>query len=75
MSKLPAVTGGEAIKAFEKHGFVLVHIRGSHHIMKKEGHPARLSVPVHGGKDMTRRTLEKLIKLAGLTKKECIALL
>ncbi len=75
MSKLPAVTGREAIRAFEKHGFSVARINGSHHIMKKEGHPNRLSVPVHGGKDMNRRTLEKLIKLAGLTKKECIALL
>ena len=41
MSKLPSVTGWEAIRAFEKAGFVVDRIRGSHHILKKGITPIR----------------------------------
>ena len=75
MPKLPTVTGKKVVKAFESHGFVVDHINGSHHIMMKEGHPNRLSVPVHGNKDMKKGLLNDLIKLAGLTREEFIALL
>ncbi len=75
MSKLPSVTGNQAIKAFEKEGFSVVRVTGSHHIMKKEGHTYNLSVPLHAGTPLKKGTLRQLIRDAGLTQDDFIALL
>ncbi len=75
MPRLPAVTGQEAIRAFEQVGFEVDRVSGSHHVMKKAEHPYRLSVPVHGRTDMKSGTLRRLIKDAGLTVEEFCDLL
>lgn len=67
MSDLPRVTGPETVSAFEKLGFVVARISGSHHVMKKQGHRYNLSVPVHGNKIVKRGTLRSLISDAGIT--------
>ncbi len=66
MSELPAVSGREAIRAYQTVGFKVVRIEGSHHILKKPGHPFVLSIPVHGNKPLKRGTLRRLIRDAGL---------
>ena len=58
------MTGKELVKKLKKHGWTLVHIRGSHHIMRKE--KKTISVPVHSGKDLGKGLLRKLMKEAGL---------
>jgi predicted RNA binding protein YcfA (HicA-like mRNA interferase family) len=70
MSSLPSVSGRDAIRAFERLGFVVDRVTGSHHILKKSGHPAALSVPVHGNKSLKRGTLRALIADAGVTVEE-----
>jgi predicted RNA binding protein YcfA (HicA-like mRNA interferase family) len=47
MAKLPAISGADAIREFEKAGFRVVRIKGSHHILKKPGFRGRLTIPVH----------------------------
>ncbi|WP_376713370.1 type II toxin-antitoxin system HicA family toxin [Enterococcus hulanensis] len=39
-------TGKEMLKLAKKHGWIMVRINGSHHIMVKEGH-LPVSIPVH----------------------------
>jgi predicted RNA binding protein YcfA (HicA-like mRNA interferase family) len=76
MCRLPAITGGDAINAFAKVGFEVARIsKSSHHILKKPGHSHVLSVPVHGHKCLKPGTLRGLIKAAGLTVEQFIALL
>ena len=75
MSDLPAVKGSEVVAAFEKVGFQVVRVSGSHHIMKREGHRFLLSVPIHGRQNLRPGTLRALIGDAGLTKDEFVALL
>jgi predicted RNA binding protein YcfA (HicA-like mRNA interferase family) len=58
------MTGKDLIKLLRDNGWELHHIRGSHHIMCKNG--KRLSVPVHSSKDMHPGLLHKLMKKAGL---------
>ena len=41
MSKLPRVSGREAIEAFGKVAFYLTRINGSHHILKRDGDKGR----------------------------------
>lgn len=67
MSKLPNVSGRKAIKAFEACGFMVARINGSHHVMKKEGHPLRLTIPVHGNDSLKTGTLRGLIRDSGLS--------
>ncbi|WP_322754320.1 type II toxin-antitoxin system HicA family toxin [Frankia sp. Cas3] len=73
MPPFPVVSGAEVVKALEKEGFELVRIRGSHHMMKNpEG---RFTVvPVHQGRDIPPGTLRRLIRDAGMSVAEFIAL-
>ncbi|MGQ0634628.1 MAG: type II toxin-antitoxin system HicA family toxin [Planctomycetaceae bacterium] len=73
MSKLPAVSARDAVRAFKQMGFVEDHQTGSHLILKKEGHEFLLSVPMHSGRNLKRGTLNGLIKAAGCTRDEFIA--
>jgi predicted RNA binding protein YcfA (HicA-like mRNA interferase family) len=67
MPNVPRASGRDVIRAFERAGFVLVRTNGSHHILKKDGHPFLLSVPVHAGKTVGVGLLKKLIEDSGLT--------
>ena len=74
MSKLPSITGDQAIAALAKHGFFLDRVsKSSHHILKKDGHRFLLTVPVHGSKDLKPGTLRSLIRTAGLSVDEFVA--
>ncbi len=74
-TSVPRISGRAAIKAFEKAGFVVDRIKGSHHILKKTGHVNRLSVPVHRNKTLGVGLLSSLIKAAGMTCDEFAKLL
>jgi predicted RNA binding protein YcfA (HicA-like mRNA interferase family) len=67
MSELPTVTGPQAIGAFAKFQFSVVRVKGSHHQLKRPGHPFVLTVPVHGNQPIKRGTLRALIRDAGIT--------
>lgn len=76
MSRLPAVNGRETIRALERAGFVLVRIKGSHHVMEHPQHPTRTTtVPVHGAKALRKGTLRSILKQTGLTVDEFLDLL
>jgi predicted RNA binding protein YcfA (HicA-like mRNA interferase family) len=74
MPKVPRIAGREAVTAFEKHGYEVARINGSHHILKKPG-CNRLSIPVHNGKTVGTGLLASQIKAAGLTVEEFTELL
>ncbi len=65
-----SMSGREVVRAFEKAGFVLVRISSGHHILKRDGHPNTISVPVHGGKDVKKGTLRGIIRASGLTNEQ-----
>ena len=75
MPKLPRdVSGKQAVRAFEKLGYVVDHTVGSHAVLLARGEPKkRLVVPLH--KAVKVGTLSKLIKDAGLTVERFIELL
>jgi len=57
-------------------GFSLHRVNGSHHILRHPGPPLRnVTVPVHRSKALKRATLNSIIKQAGLTLEEFVALL
>ncbi len=60
------LTGHVFSKIPEKNGWILARIQGSHFIYTKEGHKARISVPVHGKRMLKIGLLMHLIKVAEL---------
>jgi predicted RNA binding protein YcfA (HicA-like mRNA interferase family) len=73
MAKLPRVSGAEAVRAFERAGWRRDRQKGSHVILIKAGESASLSVPQH--KELAPGTLRALIRNAGMTVEEFVALL
>ena len=68
MSKLPIISGMEAIKAFSRAGWIPHRQVGSHVVLRKEGSKVTLSVPKH--KELKPGLLRDLIKAAGLSVEE-----
>jgi predicted RNA binding protein YcfA (HicA-like mRNA interferase family) len=66
MTRLPVVSGREAVKGLERVGYELDHQTGSHMILRNTAPPhRRLSVPDH--RELAKGTLRALIRDAGLT--------
>ena len=72
MTRLPVLSCADAVRAFERAGWV-VKRRGNHVVMTKAGSIVSLSIPNH--REIARGTLRKLIRLAGLTIDEFVQLL
>lgn len=74
MSRLVPVSARDAIRAFEKLGYMVSHQSGSHIILRRNEPPHRhLSIPNH--RELARGTLRGLIRDAGLTVEKFLALL
>ncbi|MCD4798740.1 MAG: type II toxin-antitoxin system HicA family toxin [Methanosarcinales archaeon] len=61
MPKLPVIKGRELIKFLETLDFKVTRTKGSHSRLKSEDGRAT-SVPVHGGKDVPKGLLRKIIR-------------
>ncbi|MFH1246084.1 MAG: type II toxin-antitoxin system HicA family toxin [Candidatus Omnitrophota bacterium] len=72
MSKLPVISGKEAIKALLKLGYY-VRDRESSHIHLRHSFRQALTIPDH--KEIARGTLRAIIRAAGLTVEEFSRLL
>ena len=74
MTRLPVVSGREAVRAFAKIGYREDRQTSSHIILRHQDPPhRRLTVPDH--KELARGTWRSLIREAGLTVEEFVALL
>jgi len=69
---LPLARCAAHVAAFERADWRCVRIRGSHHILEKDGAAATLSIPESG--EVKRSVLQKLIKAAGLTEEQYLDL-
>jgi len=75
MTELPVVTPRQVIRALQKAGFFVHHVRGSHHYLKHPNYPAlRVTVAYHG-KDLKRGTLRAILREAGVSVEQFAALL
>ena len=57
-------------KLIEKKGWELRRTKGSHCIYAKSGNQARISVSVHGDKQLKTGLLKHLMKVAGIDESE-----
>ena len=73
MSVLPRISGREAAAAFGKVGFEFDRQKGSHIILRHRNPPyRRLTIPDH--REVAKGTLRALIREAGISVQEFIAL-
>jgi predicted RNA binding protein YcfA (HicA-like mRNA interferase family) len=72
MPRLPALSGAQVVRAFERAGWRLDRQRGSHAILVKPGQIASLSVPQH--REVAPGTLRALVRAAGMSVDEFLAL-
>ncbi|MFN3407824.1 MAG: type II toxin-antitoxin system HicA family toxin [Limisphaerales bacterium] len=72
---LPALSGRQLVRALQRAGFVLLRQKGSHVSMEKRAPDGywRTVVPLH--REIRPGTLSDILKQAGLTKEELLALL
>lgn len=73
MGRLANISGKDAVRAFEKAGWIALGQVGSNLVMVKSGLRVNLSVPQH--KELSVGTLRALIRHAGLTVEEFLELL
>jgi predicted RNA binding protein YcfA (HicA-like mRNA interferase family) len=73
MGRLNNISGREAVKAFEKAGWVIRNQTGSHLILTQAGVRANLTVPLHN--ELAVGTLRALIKASGLSVDEFLEML
>ena len=73
MGRLANISGKEAVKAFQKAGWQPLGQVGSHLVMIKPGIRVNLSVPQH--QELSVGTLRALIRHAGMTVDEFLAML
>ncbi len=74
MSRLPRLTGSEAVCALQKADFEIVRQRGSHVYMRHADGRATV-VPVHKGEDLGSGILSKILRDAELNRQEFLKLL
>jgi predicted RNA binding protein YcfA (HicA-like mRNA interferase family) len=70
MPKLPVISGKEAVKAFQKLGFIIDRQRGSHVVLKKTTSTGSVGcvIPMH--KEVAQGTLRSALKTSGVTPDE-----
>lgn len=73
MGRLAGISGKDAVRAFERAGWQKLGQVGSHVMLTKAGQRANLSVPQH--RELATGTLRALIRAAGLSPEEFLALL
>ena len=73
MSRLPVISGKQAVRAFEKAGWQKARFIKNHYQLVKPGRQEHLSVPDH--KELDRGLLRALIRVCGLTVQQFVDLL
>ncbi|MEM1213295.1 MAG: type II toxin-antitoxin system HicA family toxin [Planctomycetota bacterium] len=66
MPRLPCLSGRDMIRRLEGHGFAVIRVRGSHHVLR---HPDGRTtvVPVHGNETLGPSLLRKILRDCELT--------
>jgi predicted RNA binding protein YcfA (HicA-like mRNA interferase family) len=74
LTRLPKLSGREAVRALVKLGYEKDHQRGSHIVLRQSSYPhRRIVVPDH--RELAKGTLRAIIREAGLTVEQFNALL
>jgi len=75
VTRLPRVTGKDVLKALQLAGFEVVRTHGSHHYLHHRDKDVLVTVPIHPGRTLAPKTLQSILKQAGLTTEQLTELL
>ncbi len=67
MTRLPRASGRSVVRALQRDGFVLSHILGSHHYLRRPDGGGLVVVPVHSNHDLPDGTMRSILRQSGLT--------
>jgi predicted RNA binding protein YcfA (HicA-like mRNA interferase family) len=67
---MKSVSGKQFAKILERKGWQLICVQGSHHIYTKPGESIRISVPIHGNKDLKIGLLRHFMKQANFSESD-----
>lgn len=67
---MKTVSGKAFCRILLEKGWVLARVNGSHHIYTKTGKIERISVPVHGNKDLKMGLQRALMRIADIDESE-----
>lgn len=67
---MKSISGKKFAMFLELNGWQLIRVQGSHHIYYKLGETTRISVPIHGNKDLKIGLLRHFMKQAGLSEED-----
>jgi predicted RNA binding protein YcfA (HicA-like mRNA interferase family) len=74
--RLPTVNARQVLRALERAEFSIVRTAGSHHMLVHRKDPARrVTVPFHGSRDLPPGLVRAIIRQAGLSVEDFVALL
>jgi predicted RNA binding protein YcfA (HicA-like mRNA interferase family) len=73
--RLPSIHPRKLDQLLAKVEWYEVKTTGGYHIKYKEGHPNPVGVPYHGGRDVKRGTLRKILRDTGISRDEFFDLL
>jgi predicted RNA binding protein YcfA (HicA-like mRNA interferase family) len=73
VSKLPRISGRQCMTALLRAGFIFKRQEGSHMILRREQPFAQVSVPDH--KELDKGTLRSILRYAGISVDQFLALL
>jgi len=74
MPKLPAITPKKLVKVFERLGYQIDHISGSHFVLYRATDKKRVVIPSHA-KDLPKGTLLAILRQSEIGKDELSDLL
>ena len=75
MTRLPRISGKDALKALQRAGFSIVRTHGSHLYLYHKAKDVLVTVPVHAGRTLAPKTLQSILKQAGVTVEQLTELL
>lgn len=78
MLRLPRIEGMVLVRAMQRDGFVIAHIKGSHYVLQKTfdgGQIVTVPVPVHAGRILKVGTLSGILRKARISRARLLELL
>lgn len=67
---MKTINGKRMCKLLEGKGWTLARVTGSHHIFVRQGSDVRITVPVHGGRDLKIGLQRAIIKTANISESD-----
>jgi predicted RNA binding protein YcfA (HicA-like mRNA interferase family) len=67
---MKSISGKEFAKVLERYDWILLRVKGSHHIYGKIGSEVRISVPIHGNQALKTGMVRHFLKITGLAESD-----